>query len=102
MGVIWTVEESLVGKGSTTTYDVTGATGGAAAVIVIVVGWPDIDSTVVVMVCVIGDAVTVSVSSKVTKAVACETCSDEAAAPEPPSTGTTEYDFRFSKCRSWF
>ena len=77
---------------------------------VTVVGDPEISTTVVVMVCAAGVAVTVAVSvastvavsvaSTVFSTVACDACSDDAAAPEPPSTGTTEYGLRFSRCRS--
>ena len=104
VGMISTVTV-LGGSASTTVYGGGGLCSGAASM-AMVVGWPEITTTVVVTVCVAGEAVTVavavSVSSTVSSTVACEACCDDAAAPEPPSTGTTEYVLRFSRCLSWF
>lgn len=49
------------------------------------------DSTVDTTVCVTGGTVIVSVVSTVVTAVAWAACDEDAASPEPPSTGTTEY-----------
>ena len=107
VGVTLTVVTTVVGSGSTTVYaGLCPCRSSAVMVMVTVVGTPEILNTVVAMVCVAGGAVTVavavSVASTVLSTVAWEACSEDAAAPDPPSTGTTEYDLRLTSCLSWF